>query len=215
MEREAGTWTCSDLNMTVCIVGVSGATAGPPATDSAALLKDIVSQCMWRSLETHAALCKCEVGQAIYFLPKSVWSDIAWPPRQQMLGPFHRDFQTHLIMFPLISGKTPLRAPKVPGSCVSHSEMSASTCWNKAEAEAYLQSWADLASRAEQALCSKTHLRLKHPILFKQKVSVGSYTTLTRYRTFSVLLGIKTCKSFLIGYSCNSEKSVTPTMQPL
>lgn len=138
MEREAGKWTCSNLNMTVCTVGVSGATAGPPATDSAALLKDIVSQCMWRSLETHAAFCKCEVGQSIYFLPKSVWSDITWLPRQQMLGPFHPDFQTHLIMFPLVSGKTPLRAPKVPGSCVSHSEMSASTWQNKAEPEAYL-----------------------------------------------------------------------------
>ena len=71
--------------------------------------------------DTTEHACKHAIKLHVYFLPKS-GSDINWPLRQQALGGFHPEFQTHLIVFLLIAGRARLRAVIIPRGRASRSE---------------------------------------------------------------------------------------------
>ena len=91
-------------------------------------------------------------------LPKS-GSDINWPLRQQTLGGFHPDFQTHLIVFLLIAGRAWLRALLIPGRGASRSEERVLV--QKAEVKGHQQSRADRAARAERSFVLKDLYQVK------------------------------------------------------
>ena len=74
-----------------------------------------------RESDTTEHACKHAIKLHVYFLPKS-GSDINWPLRQQALGGFHPEFQTHLIVFLLIAGRAQLRAVIIPRGRASRSE---------------------------------------------------------------------------------------------